>query len=164
LARPIVIVCALASAADAQERAARSPCAGLGTSIHIDTKAHELRLCRANAAVAVHPVAIGKGGTPKRRQGDNKTPLGTYALGKPRPSKIYKTFIPIGYPTAEQGKKGYTGSHIGIHGPKRFLTWLGKLNALFDWTQGCVAVASDAEIDSIVAWVRKRAPAAVHIE
>ena len=91
----------------------------------------------------------------KTNKGDKKTPIGKYALGKPRPSKKYGTFIPIGYPNAEDKKKGYTGSAIGIHGPKRGFTWARSLNTMFDWTLGCIAVGTDSEVEEISAWIKK---------
>lgn len=158
-----VASCVLALAAAAQPTEETDPCAGRGTAIAIDTRRHQLYLCRDGAAVADYQVSIGKGGTPKRRLGDNKTPIGTYRLGTDRRSQTYKLFIPVGYPTAEQKRKGYTGKAIGIHGPKRKRAWAGALNTWFDWTQGCIAVGRDSEIEEIVAWARKQRPAFVHL-
>ena len=81
-------------------------------------------LCQENKPVGEYKVALGKGGINKIKQGDNKTPLGEYTLGIPRPSSRFGTFIPIGYPTQEQISKGYTGGDIGVHGPYRFLSGL----------------------------------------
>jgi murein L,D-transpeptidase YafK len=53
-------------------------------------------------------------------------------------------------------QQGYTGSGIGLHGPRRGYTWLGRLNARVDWTRGCIALASDREIDALARWVRMR--------
>jgi murein L,D-transpeptidase YafK len=145
----------LVGLAGAPEAKSKDPCQDEKSSIVVDTKKHRLFLCLENATVGTYRVAIGKGGTPKRKQGDSKTPLGRYALGKPRPSKRYGTFIPVGYPTRKQREQGYTGSAIGIHGPDRSVAWLGALTLLTDWTQGCVAVGTDSTIDEIAAWVEK---------
>ena len=51
----------------------------------------------------------GAGGNGKTRTGDHRTPLGTYAFGTPRPSRLYGTFIPIDYPTPEQVATGHSG-------------------------------------------------------
>jgi len=162
--RSLLLLCALSAFASAQEHRAANPCTGRGTSVHIDSQAHTLRLCKGDSVVAEHAVSIGRAGTPKRRLGDNKTPTGSYRLGKPRNSKAYKLFIPVGYPTAAQKRQGYSGKLIGIHGPKRSFAWAGALNTVVDWTQGCIAVGRDREIEIIVAWVRKEKPARVHIE
>ncbi len=50
---------------------------------------------------------------------------------------------------------GDTGGAIGIHGPGRRFRWLGSLSTLSDWTAGCIAVGSDAEIDEISSWVNR---------
>ena len=135
------------------------PCAGRGTAVLLLTSSHELRLCEAGATHRLWRVALGSGGVGKTREGDRKTPLGTYPLGVPRPSPRFGTFIPIGYPTPEQARLGYTGSAIGIHGPLRASRGLGFLNVLVDWTLGCVAVESDPAIQEIAEWVRKNAAA-----
>lgn len=127
------------------------------TSIVVDTATRVMTLCERGAAVATFPVAIGQNGVGKEKEGDKKTPLGTYTLGKPRPSKDYGTFIPIGFPTADQKKRGITGGAIGIHGPDRRLRALGSLAVALGWTYGCVAVASDAEMMSISRWIGRRA-------
>ena len=100
-------------------------------------------------------VGLGENGVGKTKQGDKKTPLGKYFLGRPRPSGSgFKTFIPVGYPTIKQKRKGYTGSAIGIHGPQRdWADWPPGTYGKQDWTLGCIAVGSDAEIDTITDWL-----------
>lgn len=140
------------------------PCSGQGTSIVIRTDDKRLHLCEQGKSRQAFDVAIGWAGTPKRKQGDNKTPLGNYPLGRPRGSKRYHRFIPVGYPTPAQRRLGYSGSAIGIHGPPRWSTWAGSLNTALGWTRGCIAVGSDAEIDAIAAWIRVKRPRQVHLE
>jgi murein L,D-transpeptidase YafK len=72
-------------------------------------------------------------------------------------------FIPIGYPTANQRRDGYTGSAIGIHGPSRIFTRAGWMNTAADWTKGCIAVASDEAINEIAAWVENKQPRVIHL-
>ena len=114
--------------------------------------------------IASHPVALGWRGIGKRRRGDGKTPLGRYDLGVPRPSRKYGTFIPVGYPTAEQRQRGFTGSAIGIHGPPRETRHAGLANVADDWTLGCIAVADDATIRAVAAWVRANPQAPILLE
>lgn len=133
--------------------AAADICEGAGTAVVVDTSARTLALCADDATVESYPVAIGAGGAGKEREGDGKTPLGTYTLGAPRRSSDYGTFIPIGFPTAEQKKRGITGGAIGIHGPDRRLRALGRVAVALGWTRGCVALSSDVEMRSISRWV-----------
>ena len=97
----------------------------------------------------------GARGVGKTAEGDGKTPLGTYPLSEPRPSQRFGVFIPIGYPTAEQRSKGYTGGDVGVHGPHRWVRWLGSLVNTFDSSDGCVGVATDDEINRIAAWMKQ---------
>ena len=122
----------------------------------VDTSAHELNLCEKGVPVKQFPVALGRGGTGKMNQGDNKTPLGMYAMGTPKRSARFGVFIPIGYPTKDQAAAGFTGAEIGLHGPDRHFRWLGRVNVWFDWTAGCVAVGSDEAIHEIAAWVKAK--------
>jgi murein L,D-transpeptidase YafK len=131
-------------------------CRDKGLSVLVDTPRHKLWLCEDGAAANEFAVALGRGGTGKREEGDRKTPLGSYPLGVPRASERFHIFIPIGYPTEEQRKQGLTGSNLGIHGPDRKLRWQ-------DWTLGCIAVDSDAAIDEIAAWVRLNQPVKIEI-
>ena len=112
-------------------------------------------------AVKAFRVSLGRGGTGKAREGDNRTPLGVYPLGTPQPSSRFGTFIPFGYPTEAQAAAGLTGGDVGIHGPDRPYAWLGPANVLFDWTAGCVAVSSDAAIQTIAAWVTAKRAASI---
>ena len=133
-----------------------NPCEGHKTAILVDTKQHKMWLCQENKPVGEYKVAIGKSGINKIKQGDNKTPLGEYALGIPRSSSRFGIFIPIGYPTQEQISKGYTGSDIGVHGPYRFFKWLGNATVWSDWTQGCIAVGTYKAISEIARWVKEQ--------
>jgi L,D-peptidoglycan transpeptidase YkuD (ErfK/YbiS/YcfS/YnhG family) len=143
--------------------AAASACAGGATAVVVDTRAHALSLCAAGRAAETFRVALGSGGVGKRRAGDNRTPLGSYPLGAPRASRLFGTFIPVGYPTVAQARAGMTGGAVGIHGPARGFEHAGLLNTATDWTAGCIAVGSDAEIGRIAAWIRAHR-AAVRID
>jgi murein L,D-transpeptidase YafK len=100
-------------------------------------------------------VRLGKNGTGKTREGDGKTPLGRYAIGAARASAQYGKFMPIGYPSPEQRRQGYTGSAVGVHGPDRRLTWAGRLVNAFDTTDGCIGLATDDEMNGVAAWAAK---------
>lgn len=85
-------------------------CAAPDARIVVDLAQHALALCDRDKLVEAFVVRLGRGGIGKTREGDGRTPIGTYTLGVPRPSNRYGTFIPVGFPTEEQKKKGYTGS------------------------------------------------------
>jgi murein L,D-transpeptidase YafK len=140
-------------------------CNSRGTLLVVITGQHRLWQCEAGHLVAEYAVALGTGGVGKRRQGDAKVPLGEYALGAPRPSASFHTFIPVGYPTPQQRRRGYTGGDVGVHGPARGFEHLpSAANTSVDWTLGCVAVGSDEQIDRIARWVRAKRVTKIVIE
>lgn len=66
-------------------------------------------------------VSIGKGGTDKRVEGDERTPVGLYLVseyldGKTLPDLYGVGALPISYPNAWDKSLGRTGSGIWIHG------------------------------------------------
>jgi murein L,D-transpeptidase YafK len=146
--------------APAAPRADAMPCPPVENVVAVFGRTHELYLCRAGAVEARMLVALGRGGMGKRRTGDGRTPIGTYAFGEPRASARYGTFIPIDYPTAEQRAAGYSGGEIGIHGPPR--GWRDPVAAsALDWTTGCIATGTDAEIERVARFVREARPTIV---
>ncbi len=151
-------------AGTALAKAGADPCATRSTAIVVDTKKDRLWLCEEGRSKKRYSVAIGSGGTAKSAEGDKKTPVGSYSVGEPRPSKEFGTFIPIGYPTDEQRKHGASGGAVGIHGPKRRFAWAGRANVWLNWTRGCIAVATDAEIREIASWVQRNKPTLIHID
>src|SRR5262249_49780263 len=143
--------------------AATPPCAAGATRIEVRTREHALWLCEDGRAVKHFAVALGRGGSGKRTDGDGKTPLGSYALGAPRPSAEFGLFIPVGYPTEDERRRGFSGGAIGIHGPKRAWRWLGRANLWADWTRGCVALATDDHLRAVADWIRRHPGAGVRI-
>lgn len=150
----VIVAVVLLSSSCSRPANADPVCATPDSRIVVDLKAHALILCAADKVVETFGVRLGRGGVGKAREGDGKTPIGTYSLGDPRPSSRFGTFIPIGYPTDEQKSKGLTGSAVGVHGPPRWVKWLGRLVNTFDLSDGCVGVATDVEIEKIATWVR----------
>jgi murein L,D-transpeptidase YafK len=152
----LVGTCALAASVGTCTRTLNSTmCSAPDSSVVVDLGKHSLALCERANVVGTFDVRLGRGGIGKTREGDGKTPVGTYPLGDPRPSKKFGTFIPIGFPTEEQRKLGYSGSAVGVHGPPRWAMWLGSLVNSFDLSDGCVGVARDSEMELIANWVRK---------
>ncbi len=148
--------CGLAAAPGARDAGVVAPsiCSAPDARVVVDLQKHTLALCEKDRVAGTFSVRLGRGGIGKTREGDGKTPVGTYSLGAPRASNRYGTFIPIGFPNDEQKKLGYTGSAVGVHGPPRWMKWLGSLVNMFDSSDGCVGVARDAEIETIANWVR----------
>ena len=111
-----------------------------------------LLLMRGDEVLKTYIVSLGGNPVgPKIRQGDNKTPEGTYILDRHNANSQYHRSIHISYPNADDlaraRKLGVApGGELFIHGlPNDFH---GHSAALGDWTEGCIAV-SNAEIDEI---------------
>lgn len=143
----------MVGAAAADERAI-SACPPAGDTLVVLTRDRMLWLCSGGVPEGQVAVALGRAGVGKRRRGDGRTPVGRYALGAPRPSARYGTFIPISYPTAAQVARGFTGSAVGIHGPPRGMPADEYPLTEIDWTLGCIATGTDAEIGAIAEFVR----------
>lgn len=129
-----------------------SLCPSSGPALVVETGAHRLTLCHDGEAAATYRVAIGSGGVAKHRVKWAQTPLGVFQLAAPRPSQQFHTFIPLVNPDP----KRFSAWAIGLHGPPRETKDEGDLNVGSDWTWGCIALASDALIDEVAAFVRER--------
>jgi murein L,D-transpeptidase YafK len=98
-----------------------------------------------------HRISLGKNsvGT-KLKQGDYKTPEGTYQVIDMRNDKVYYKEILISYPNQEdrvrsKGLGFKTGGGITIHAQPNW-NWDGHGNDFTlgeDWTEGCMAVTNE---------------------
>ena len=111
-----------------------------------------LLLMRGDEVLKTYIVSLGGNPVgPKMRQGDNKTPEGSYVLDRHNANSQYHRSIHISYPNADDlaraKKLGVPpGGELFIHGlPNDFR---GHSDALGDWTEGCIAL-TNAEIDEI---------------
>ena len=90
---------------------------------------------------------------PKERQGDNKTPEGTYVIDARNRDSRFHLSLHISYPNERDKKRAKElgvspGGDIMIHGIKNGFSWVGDAHAGVDWTKGCIAV-TDQEIEEI---------------
>ncbi|HEX9023031.1 MAG TPA: L,D-transpeptidase family protein [Geobacteraceae bacterium] len=89
----------------------------------------------------------------KRRQGDGRTPEGTYVVDRRNEHSRYHRSLHISYPNAADvayaGKHGADpGKDIMIHGLPDGYEDLAEVHTARNWTRGCIAV-SNGEIDEI---------------
>lgn len=104
-----------------------------------------------NNILSRHRISLGKNnvGT-KLKQGDYKTPEGTYSIIDKRSDKVYYREILLDYPhqvDRERSKKlGFSaGGGITIHAQPNW-NWDGHGNDYTlsnDWTEGCIAVTNE---------------------
>lgn len=124
--------------------------------ILIEKKDRRLSLLSMGEVIKTYRIALGGNPVgPKERQGDNKTPEGTYVIeGRNRGSR-YHLSLRISYPNENDRKRARElgvapGGDIMIHGIKNGLSQVGAAHAGVDWTQGCIAVTNE-EIEEIAA-------------
>ncbi len=122
--------------------------------ILIEKSARRLMLISRGDVIKSYKIALGGDPVgPKERQGDNKTPEGTYFIeGKNRDSKFHLS-LRISYPNERDKIRAKElgvspGGDIMIHGIKNGFSWVGEAHAGVDWTKGCIAV-TDQEIEEI---------------
>lgn len=141
------------------------PCMTTSADILVNTRFHRLHLCGDRRTERWFWVSLGAGGIGKTKRGDKKTPLGLRDVGYARKSVSgYHLFIPLDYPTAEERASAPPGTElgggakgpIGIHGPhpKRSPGKPGQPPRK-DWTDGCIAVGSVEEIETIADWLKR---------
>ncbi len=87
-------------------------------------------------------ISIGKGGGDKRREGDEKTPVGVYRVssylpGSTLPDMYGPGAFPIDYPNPWDRKLGRTGSGIWLHGTESERYSRAPLSSL-----GCVTLSN----------------------
>jgi murein L,D-transpeptidase YafK len=105
--------------------------------------------------VSDYYISVGKAGTSKSTEGDQRTPLGVYYITSNLDKKSLKDFygagaLPLSYPNILDAKRGKTGSGIWLHGtpPNQF-----SRPPLA--TDGCVVLANP-DLDHIIKTVEIR--------
>jgi len=127
---------------------------GTADKILIEKNARLLTLISKGEVLKTYKIALG--GNPigaKERQGDNKTPEGTYIIDSRNRDSRYHRSLHISYPNERDKKRARElgvspGGDIMIHGIKNGFSWVGDAHAEVDWTKGCIAV-TDEEIEEI---------------
>lgn len=122
--------------------------------ILIEKKERRLTLFSKGEPLKTYKIALGGNPIgPKERQGDNKTPEGTYVIDSRNKDSRYHLSLRLSYPNEKDRKRARElgvspGGDIMIHGIKNGFSWVGDLHAGVDWTKGCIAV-TDEEIEEI---------------
>ena len=127
---------------------------GPADKILIEKKERRLTLISKGKTLKTYQIALGGNPNgPKERQGDNKTPEGTYVIDSRNKNSRYHRSLHISYPNEKDKKLAKDlgvspGGDIMIHGIKNGFSWVGDLHTGVDWTKGCIAV-TDEEIEEI---------------
>ena len=130
---------------------------GPADKILIEKKERRLTLISKGKVLKTYKIALGGNPNgPKERQGDNKTPEGTYVINSRNRDSRYHLSLRISYPNEKDKKRAKElgvspGGDIMIHGIKNGFSWAGDLHTEVDWTKGCIAVTDEGieEIDKL---------------
>ena len=122
--------------------------------IRIEKSTRRLMLISQGEVLKSYKIALGGNPIgPKERQGDNKTPEGTYVIDARNRDSRFHLSLHISYPNERDKKRAKElgvspGGDIMIHGIKNGFSRVGDAHTGVDWTKGCIAV-TDQEIDEI---------------
>jgi murein L,D-transpeptidase YafK len=128
------------------------PVTGSIDRIIIEKAARRMQLMQGGKVVRTYRIALGfspKGD--KQRQGDGKTPEGTFQIDRRNDRSAFHLSLGIDYPRPEDIKLARAGGYdpggdIFIHAQPNALPEGFKLRG--DWTAGCIAV-TNAEMREI---------------
>jgi murein L,D-transpeptidase YafK len=119
-------------------------------SVLVEKSTHRMSLLKDGQVLRTYDVALGRGGPePKSREGDARTPEGTYVIDRHNPRSCCHLALHISYPNAWDVASAHVrgvkpGGDIEIHG----LSKSGDWHRARDWTHGCIAV-TNTEMDEI---------------
>lgn len=123
---------------------------GKADGILVKKKDRKLLLMRDGKLLKSYQVQLGSNPEgPKLRQGDGKTPEGTYRISGRNPQSQYHLSLRVSYPSPEDrrraAKAGVSpGGDIFVHGMPNWT----KKSLEGDWTAGCIAV-KNADMEEI---------------
>ena len=131
--------------------------------IVIEKSKRTMTLLKQDREVRTYKVALGRNPIgPKIQKGDQKTPEGLYYVDYKLYNSGYHRALHLNYPNQDDIERarslGVTpGNSIMIHGMKEDKLWMGDVQYLFDWTNGCIAL-TNREIEEVWALVSPWTP------
>lgn len=132
---------------------------------HVLVSKGDRRMQIMNGDTVLKTYSVALGGSPvghKEKEGDERTPEGSYVLDWRNSKSSYHRSIHVSYPneadTERARKVGEDpGGMIMIHGQRNYFGWLSPITQWFDWTNGCIAV-TNADMNEIWALVGNGTP------
>lgn len=122
-----------------------------------------MQLLRNGEVIRSYRISLGSNPQGhKQREGDGRTPEGSYRIDWRNPRSKFHKSLHISYPNAQDRRAARSlgvppGGAIMIHGLPNGWGWAAPFLAPWNWTDGCIAV-SDAEMDEIWNAVRDGTP------
>ncbi len=127
--------------------------------IVIEKGARRLYLLKGDDVIVEYPVKLGLNPYGhKQREGDFRTPEGTYHLSRRNPRSEFFLSVEVSYPNeADRARARQAGVRPGglimIHGQPNVPRKTPDYYASNDWTDGCIAVSNSGMVDI---WQRTR--------
>jgi murein L,D-transpeptidase YafK len=131
----------------------------LADRIVIEKAARRLYLLRGDSVLVEYPVKLGLNPYGhKQREGDFRTPEGTYYLSRRNPNSEFFLSVEVSYPNeADRARARQSGVRPGglimIHGQPNVPRKSPDYYANNDWTDGCIAVSNSGMVEI---WQRTR--------
>ncbi len=134
---------------------ANTTLASIIDTVRVEKSERKMYLESENQVIRSYDVSLGDSPEGhKTIEGDEKTPEGRYVLNWRNPKSKYHLSIHISYPNAadeaQARRRGVSpGGAIFIHGLPNGFGLFGRWFRGRDWTDGCIAVNSNAEMQEI---------------
>lgn len=125
--------------------------------IVVSKSERKLYLLRSQTVIAEYPVRLGLNPYGhKEREGDFRTPEGTYQLVRRNPRSEFFLSLEVSYPNDADRARARRlrvppGGSIMIHGQPNVMRMPPEYYAGNDWTNGCIAVSNSDMVDI---WLR----------
>jgi murein L,D-transpeptidase YafK len=122
--------------------------------IIVEKSKRTMTLLKQEREVKTYEIALGRNPEgPKVRQGDKRTPEGNYYIDYKVRNSIYHRALHLSYPSPADVERAKSlgvapGGSIMIHGLKQDKLWMGDVQYLFNWTNGCIAL-TNPEIEEV---------------
>lgn len=115
---------------------------------------HCMMLMHQDQIIKSYTVSLGRGSAAaKIREGDHRTPEGSYTIDWRNPQSRFHRSLHVSYPNSKDRQIAKDlgvapGGDIMIHGVHHRLGWMGRFHRWVDWTDGCIAV-TNSEMDQL---------------
>jgi hypothetical protein len=135
--------------------------------IVVEKARRRLMLLRGSDVIATYPVKLGLNPYGhKQREGDFRTPEGSYYLSRRNPRSEFFLSLEVSYPSATDRARARAagvrpGGLIMIHGQPNVPRKTPDYYASNDWTDGCIAVSN---ADMVDIWLRTRVGTPIEIK
>jgi murein L,D-transpeptidase YafK len=151
------VLAALPVQADMSE--GRTPPFATADRVVVRKAERTLWLYRDGEALRSYRISLGLSPSgPKEREGDFRTPEGSYMLTRRNPQSDYFLSIQVSYPgprdlEAARRNKVRPGGSIMIHGLPNIPKYPRERYLSSDWTDGCIALSNE---DMLEVWLLTR--------